>query len=51
MWNGSAYGEPSSVSIRHWCKLIVGQPSRMIERIGRDEESAVAAWNLRTPAS
>jgi len=50
-WNGHAYGEPSSVSVRHWCEPVEGQPSRMIERIGRDKSSAIAAWNLRAPAS
>lgn len=51
MWTGRAYGEPSSVSVRHWCEPVEGQPSRMIERIGRDPASAIAAWNLRAPAS
>lgn len=26
------------------------QPARMIERVGRDQESAVAAWNMRVPS-
>jgi hypothetical protein len=47
VWNGRGYGEPSSVSVRHWCDPIEGQPSRMIERVGRDRESAIAAWNRR----
>lgn len=47
VWNGMRYGQPSSVSVKHWCTKIDGQPSRMIERIGRDEESALAAWNQR----
>jgi hypothetical protein len=41
------YSEPSSVSVRHWCDNIEGQPSRMIERVGRDEASAIEAWNRR----
>ncbi|MNK71145.1 hypothetical protein D3C87_905870 [compost metagenome] len=47
VWMGTKYGEPSSVSIRHWCPAVTGQPSRMIERIGRDLESAIRAWNER----
>jgi hypothetical protein len=48
VWSGMAYGAPCSVSVIHWCPDIDGQPSRRIERIGRDEESAIAAWNRRT---
>lgn len=34
------------------CDPVEGQPSRQIERIGRDAESAIAAWNRRaSPAS
>lgn len=48
VWKGvDGYGEPCSVSVRHWCPEIKGQPSRMIERVGRDRESAIAAWNQR----
>jgi hypothetical protein len=47
IWSGTKYGAPTSVSVIHWCPAIPGQPSRMIERIGRDEESAIAAWNRR----
>lgn len=47
MWTGMKYGDPVSVSVRHWCEPVAGQPSRMIERVGRDEESAVVAWNVR----
>ena len=47
MWLGSKMSEPVSVSIRHWCTDMPGQPSRMIERVGRDEASAIAAWNAR----
>jgi hypothetical protein len=36
-----------SVSVRHWCDPIEGQPSRMIERIGRDRVSAISIWNMR----
>lgn len=46
-WLGTRYGDPSSVSVRHWCEPIEGQPSRMIERVGRDRAAAVAAWNTR----
>ena len=49
-WLGTRYGDPSSVSVRHWCEPIDGQPSRMIERAGRDRAAAVAAWNMRTNA-
>lgn len=48
-WNGRGYGEPVSVEVRHWCESELGQPSRMISRAGRDESSAIAAWNRRTP--
>ncbi len=47
MWTGMKYSEPSSVSVRHWCEAVPGQPSRMIERVGRDEASAIEAWNTR----
>lgn len=47
VWAGMKWGEPTSVSIRHWCEPVPGQPSRMIERIGRDLDSAVQAWNQR----
>jgi hypothetical protein len=47
VWSGMKYGPPVSVSVRHWCEIIEGQPSRMIERVGRDLESAVRAWNMR----
>lgn len=47
-WTGMKYSAPVSVSVRHWCERIEGQPSRMIERIGRDTESAIAAWNMRS---
>jgi len=47
MWTGMKYSEPSSVSVRHWCDSVPGQPSRMLERVGRDEASAIEAWNTR----
>jgi len=47
-WNGRGYGEPVSIEVRHWCTDVPGQPSRMISRAGRDEASAIAAWNRRT---
>lgn len=47
MWTGQGYSAPVSVSVQHWCTPVEGQPSRMIERVGRDEASAVAAWNRR----
>lgn len=50
-WTGRGYGEPVSVEVRHWCKEEPGQPSRAIIRVGRDEGSAIAAWNTRAPAS
>lgn len=48
VWLGMRYSEPSSVSILHHCAPVAGQPSRAIERVGRDETSAVEAWNRRT---
>ena len=48
MWTGQRYSEPVSVSVRHHCPPTPGQPAnRMIERVGRDEASARAAWNHR----
>jgi hypothetical protein len=47
MWMGQKHSDPVSVSIRHWCEDVPGQPHRMIERVGRDEASAIAAWNSR----
>ena len=47
VWAGIAYSTPTSISVRHHCEKIEGQPSRMIERIGKDEESAIAIWNMR----
>jgi hypothetical protein len=43
---GIKYGDPKSVSVRHWCKEAPG-PSRMIERVGRDKEQAIDRWNMR----
>lgn len=50
VWLGMRYSEPSSVSVQHWCESISGQPSRMLERVGKDMESALAAWNMRAAA-
>ena len=47
VWTGTHYSEPSSVSVNHHCEPIEGQPSRSIERVGRDDASAIAAWNRR----
>ncbi|MGF6549352.1 Lar family restriction alleviation protein [Paraburkholderia youngii] len=47
IWLGMRYSEPSSVSVIHWCPEFEGEPSRRFERVGRDEESAIAAWNRR----
>lgn len=45
IWLGMKYSEPVSWSVRHWCG--VGNPTRMLERVGRDREAAVKAWNER----
>lgn len=45
MWTGKRYGDPISVSVRHWCDE--PGPSRMIERVGRDMEHAIEKWNKR----
>lgn len=50
-WNGQRYGEPVSVEVRHWCEPEEGQPARMVARVGRDEASAIAAWNRRAALS
>ena len=46
-WSGMKSSEPSTYSVRHWCDPIKGQPARMLERIGRDKQSAIEAWNTR----
>lgn len=50
LWTGQRYSDPTSVSVLHHCEPVDGQPSLVIERVGRDMESAVAAWNRRAPA-
>lgn len=47
VWSGGGFSEIISVEVRHWCPPEPGQPSRGIVRIGRDEASAIAAWNRR----
>jgi hypothetical protein len=47
VWTGNKYSEATSVSVIHHCPTIPGQPHRMIERVGRDIESAVSIWNMR----
>jgi hypothetical protein len=51
IWQGMKYGEPSSVSVLHHCEATPGQPSRAIERVGKDRASAIAAWNRRAPTT
>lgn len=51
VWGGKGYGEPSSVSVVHWCVKVDGQPSRVLERVGRDKHSAIEAWNTRAALS
>jgi hypothetical protein len=47
VWTGNKFSEATSVSIFHYCPEVSGQPNRRIERIGRDIESAIRAWNMR----
>lgn len=47
VWSGMRYSEPVSVYVFHHCDTPEGQPHRAIERVGRDLESAIAAWNMR----
>lgn len=47
MWLGMRYSEPASVSVFHFCDHVEGQPSRAIERCGRDLDSAIMLWNKR----
>ena len=47
VWAGTRWGEPTSYKVIHWCLVPLGQPTRRIERVGRDIESAVKAWNER----
>lgn len=49
IWQGMRYSDPVSISVVHWCEPRAGQPSRSIERVGRDLASAIAAWNKRAP--
>lgn len=51
VWTGQRYSEPTSVSVQHHCEPIDGQPSRMIERVGRNLAGAISAWNSRAPAA
>lgn len=48
VWSGMRYSAPVSVSVLHYCEKVAGQPSRAIERVGRDLDSAIAAWNMRS---
>ena len=47
VWSGIGYTRPTSTSVFHHCTPSAGQPSRAIERVGRDHASAIAAWNRR----
>jgi len=47
IWTGMKHSTASSISVLHWCTPVEGQPSRAIERIGKDMESAITAWNMR----
>ncbi len=47
VWSGMGYTAPTSTSVFHHCGPVAGQPSRAIERVGRDRASAIAAWNQR----
>ena len=47
VWSGMKYTGPISVSVQHWCDPVPGQPSRGIERVGRDKASATTLWTKR----
>ena len=47
IWTGMKYSDPISVSVRHWCDDDTTGPSRMIERVGRDQLQAIERWNKR----
>ncbi|ABX35835.1 hypothetical protein Daci_3197 [Delftia acidovorans SPH-1] len=47
VWSGMGYTAPTSTSVFHQCRPVAGQPSRAIERVGRDRASAIASWNQR----
>lgn len=47
VWSGTGYSEPTSVSVVHWCTKVEGQPYRALERVGKDLDSAIDAWNRR----
>lgn len=40
-----------SVTIRHWCERMPGIVGGGLEFRGRDHDSAISAWNRRTPAA
>ena len=44
-WTGTKLSDPVSVSVVHWCEDFT--PIRMIERVGRNREEAIARWNTR----
>jgi Restriction alleviation protein Lar len=46
-WDDQTYDKPTSYSVWHWCKRKRGQPPQAIERVGKDETSAIEAWNNR----
>ena len=50
-WTGMRESDPVSVSVRHWCEKVEGQPRGMLEVKGKTEADAVSIWNTRTALS
>lgn len=53
-WNGGMRPPqpPVSYDVIHFCPRTEGQPSpRVIQRCGKTEADAIAAWNARAPSS
>lgn len=48
MWTGMKMSDPVSVSVVHWCDE--AGPLRRIERVGKNKQDAIAAWNRRERA-
>ena len=53
-WNGGMKPPhpPVSYDVTHWCPRVEGQPSpRVIQRVGKTRDDAIAAWNRRATLS
>ena len=46
-WQGMKNGPPLRFEIRHHCDPLPGELRPFVEKVGRDRESAISAWNTR----